>query len=263
MYSTSLIDSCRVAARRPLCGARCRQCLDVIATSPGPPVTQRKVSPSSSRRRLTTSGHRRRIYQHHKSAVEQRQPWLLFDHSQKQRSAYYNEVACQVVLFRSGSNFPASWVHRPTAAFRITRLVNTSLLAGRLPASQRHAIVTSLLKKPGLDAANMANYRPVSNLSFISKVVERKKVLLAPLGPLRGESALSLVFTVVLVTDVLLQLDHVSGTTYLPVWETRKSAALNSENNWKHHVSDGLRRIITFLVIAPCKYSYLLTYLQR
>jgi len=34
-------------------------------------------------------------------------------------------------------------------------------------------IVTPLLKKPGLDAANMANYRPVSNLSFISKVVER------------------------------------------------------------------------------------------
>jgi len=39
--------------------------------------------------------------------------------------------------------------------------------------SQRHVIVTPLLKKPGLDAANMANYRPVSNLSFISKVVER------------------------------------------------------------------------------------------
>ena len=51
------------------------------------------------------------------------------------------------------------------------------------------------------------------------------------IGPLRGESALSLVFTVVLVTDVLLQLDHVSGTTYLPVRETRKSAVQNSENN--------------------------------
>ena len=64
-------------------------------------------------------------------------------------------------------------------------------------------------------------------LLFISP----QKVLLAPSGPLRGESALSLVFTVVLVTDVLLQLDHVSGTTYLPVCETRKSAAQNSENN--------------------------------
>jgi len=34
-----------------------------------------------------------------------------------------------------------------------------------------------------------------------------------------------------LVTDVLLQLDHVSGTTYLPVCETRKLAAQNSEDN--------------------------------
>jgi len=33
---------------------------------------------------------------------------------------------------------------------------------------------------------------------------------------------------------VLLQLDHASGTTYLPVCETRKSAAQNSEDNWKH-----------------------------
>jgi len=53
-------------------------------------------------------------------------------------------------------------------------------------------------------------------------------------GLLRKESALSLVFTVILVADVLLQLDHVSRTTYLPVCETRKSAAQNSEKNWKH-----------------------------
>ena len=40
-------------------------------------------------------------------------------------------------------------------------------------ASQRHAIVTPLLKKAGTDSADMANFRPVSNLSFMSKVVER------------------------------------------------------------------------------------------
>ena len=34
--------------------------------------------------------------------------------------------------------------------------------------------------------------------------ISPQKVLLAPSGPLRGESALSLVFTVVLVTDILL-----------------------------------------------------------
>jgi len=54
-----------------------------------------------------------------------------------------------------------------------TRMVNASLEEGRLPISQRHAIVTPLLKKPGLDTADMSNYRPVSNLGFMSKVVER------------------------------------------------------------------------------------------
>jgi len=32
-------------------------------------------------------------------------------------------------------------------------------------------------KKVGLDAADMSNFRPVSNLSFISKVVERAVTL--------------------------------------------------------------------------------------
>ena len=66
---------------------------------------------------------------------------------------------------------------------------------------------------------------------WLTIFISPQKVLLAPSGLLRRESALSLVFTVVLVTDVLLQLDHVSGTTYLPVCETRKSAAQNSEDN--------------------------------
>ena len=29
------------------------------------------------------------------------------------------------------------------------------------------------LKKPGLDVSDMANYRPVSNLTFLSKVIEQ------------------------------------------------------------------------------------------
>jgi len=53
------------------------------------------------------------------------------------------------------------------------RMVNASLAQGRLPPSERHAIVTPLLKKPGLDVSDMSSYEPVSNLSFMSKVVER------------------------------------------------------------------------------------------
>jgi len=55
----------------------------------------------------------------------------------------------------------------------VTSMVNASLKQGRFPVSQRHAIITPRLKKPGLDAADMANYRPVSNVSFVSKLVER------------------------------------------------------------------------------------------
>jgi len=52
-------------------------------------------------------------------------------------------------------------------------MVNASLREGCLSASQKHAIITPLLKKPSLDGAKMKNFRPVSNLTFISKVVER------------------------------------------------------------------------------------------
>ena len=41
----------------------------------------------------------------------------------------------------------------------ITALINASLSQGRLPMSQKQAIVMPLLKKAGLDAADMANYR--------------------------------------------------------------------------------------------------------
>jgi len=52
-------------------------------------------------------------------------------------------------------------------------MINVRLREGRLPATQKHAILTSLLKKPYFDASDRKNYRPVSNLAFISKVVER------------------------------------------------------------------------------------------
>ena len=39
----------------------------------------------------------------------------------------------------------------------LTTLGNTSLMQGRLPASQKHAIVTSRLKGSGLDPTDIAN----------------------------------------------------------------------------------------------------------
>ena len=60
-------------------------------------------------------------------------------------------------------------------AFKLTSTrYNGQLVAGcRSTAGLKHAIVRPLLKKPGLHTADMGSYRPVSNLSFMSKVVER------------------------------------------------------------------------------------------
>ena len=55
----------------------------------------------------------------------------------------------------------------------ITRIVNLSLSSGNFPSSFKHSIVTPLLKKPSLDKENLNNYRPISNLSFLSKLTER------------------------------------------------------------------------------------------
>ena len=55
----------------------------------------------------------------------------------------------------------------------LTAMCNASLLEGHLPVSQRHAIITPLIKKSNLDATDVKNYRPVSSLTFVCKVVER------------------------------------------------------------------------------------------
>ena len=52
-------------------------------------------------------------------------------------------------------------------------IVNASLSAGIVPQQFKQALVTPLLKKPGLDSDDMKNFRPVSNLLFISKILEK------------------------------------------------------------------------------------------
>ena len=55
----------------------------------------------------------------------------------------------------------------------ITEIINDSLSTGTVPSSFKHALVNPLLKKCNLDPDIFKNYRPVSNLSFISKVLEK------------------------------------------------------------------------------------------
>ena len=54
-----------------------------------------------------------------------------------------------------------------------SRLVNCSLSEGFVPDGFKKAILTSLIKKSSLPPKELKNYRPISGLGFISKVVEQ------------------------------------------------------------------------------------------
>ena len=54
----------------------------------------------------------------------------------------------------------------------ITKIINLSSQSGIFPSSWKTAIVTPLLKKQGMELVTL-NYRPVSNLPYISKLVEK------------------------------------------------------------------------------------------
>jgi hypothetical protein len=55
----------------------------------------------------------------------------------------------------------------------IAELFNRSLSSGSVPSTFKVAYITPLLKKAGMDPADVRSYRPISNLSVMSKLLER------------------------------------------------------------------------------------------
>ncbi|KAK3522511.1 hypothetical protein QTP86_017045, partial [Hemibagrus guttatus] len=55
----------------------------------------------------------------------------------------------------------------------ITTVINGSLTSGHVPTAFKKARVIPILKKAALDPSDISNYRPVSLLSFLSKILER------------------------------------------------------------------------------------------
>ena len=53
----------------------------------------------------------------------------------------------------------------------LTKIVNLSLKLGHVPKNTKHAIIKPLLKKPEA-TLSPKNYRPVSNLTFLGKLIE-------------------------------------------------------------------------------------------
>ena len=54
----------------------------------------------------------------------------------------------------------------------LTTIVNRSISSGIVPYAYKQAVVTPIIKKPTLEPT-FSNFRPVSNLPFISKIIEK------------------------------------------------------------------------------------------
>ena len=85
-------------------------------------------------------------------------------------------------IIRSASSSTCSLDPLPTGLLKdnldalvpvITAIVNKSLEDGTFPSNLKHANIIPLIKKDNLDKENFKNYRPVSNLPFISKIIEK------------------------------------------------------------------------------------------
>ena len=75
----------------------------------------------------------------------------------------------------SSDPFPSKLLmsHLPTIIDTIMHIINLCLSTSVFPSSCKSAVVLPLIKKPGLDPQVFKNYRPVSNLSFLSKLIEK------------------------------------------------------------------------------------------
>ena len=75
----------------------------------------------------------------------------------------------------SSDPFPSRLLmsHLPTIIDTITHMINLCISSSVFPSSCKSAIVLPLIMKLGLDPQVLKNYRPVSNLSFLSKLIEK------------------------------------------------------------------------------------------
>lgn len=85
--------------------------------------------------------------------------------------------------------------------------MNISHMSGIVPRKLKRAILTPLLKKLGLDAFDLANYRPISAIPFLAKILEQ--VVFRQIQAFFEESGL--------FHDTQSGLDHEGGQKY-PYW---------------------------------------------
>ena len=63
--------------------------------------------------------------------------------------------------------------HLPILLPRLAEIINDSLTSGIFPSCLGSASITPILKKPNLDKNELKNYRPISNIRFLAKLIEK------------------------------------------------------------------------------------------
>ncbi len=61
----------------------------------------------------------------------------------------------------------------PVAEEPLLNIINSSLSLGHVPKPFKLVVIKPLIKKPKLDPCELANYRPISHLPFMSKILEK------------------------------------------------------------------------------------------
>ncbi len=61
----------------------------------------------------------------------------------------------------------------PEVIYPILAIINSSLSLGYVPKTFKLAVIKPLIKKRQLDPNDLGNYRPISNLPFLSKILEK------------------------------------------------------------------------------------------
>nr|XP_055040786.1 uncharacterized protein LOC129427980 [Misgurnus anguillicaudatus] len=61
----------------------------------------------------------------------------------------------------------------PIVSNPVLNVFNASLELGYVPSAFKLAVIRPLIKKPNLDQGDLNNFRPISNLPFLSKILEK------------------------------------------------------------------------------------------
>uniref|UniRef100_A0A3Q3X138 Histidine decarboxylase n=1 Tax=Mola mola TaxID=94237 RepID=A0A3Q3X138_MOLML len=82
-------------------------------------------------------------------------------------------TSSKLLLILPVLSFPLKSKVLPLIRNPLLNIINLSLVTGYVPQSFKVAVIKPLLKKPTLDPEVLANYRPISNLPFLSKILEK------------------------------------------------------------------------------------------